>query len=97
MGPTFRNEMCARGILPILINRPVSKASRLMMPVFLVVAAKDTIAPVGAVERVGRKVAGPVQIERFDVGHFDIYDGEPFDTSVAAQVEFVRSLSILRR
>ncbi|MBC7630615.1 alpha/beta fold hydrolase [Aeromicrobium sp.] len=97
MGPTFRNEMCARGILPILINRPVSSAGRLHMPVFLVVAAKDTIAPVGAVERVGRKVAGSVQIERFDVGHFDIYDGEPFDTSVAAQVEFIRSLSISRR
>ncbi|MEJ7634381.1 alpha/beta hydrolase [Aeromicrobium sp.] len=93
MGPTFRNEMQARGILPILINRPVTRAGRLHMPVFLVVAAKDTIAPVKAVERVGRRVAGPVHVERFDVAHFDIYDGAPFDTSVAGQVEFVRSLA----
>lgn len=93
MGPTFRNEMQARGILPILINRPVTKADRLRMPVFLVVAAKDTIAPVKAVERVGRRVAGPVHVERFDVAHFDIYDGEPFNASVAGQVAFVRSLA----
>lgn len=92
MGPTFRNEMRARGILRIMVNRPVTKAKRLRMPVFLVVAAKDTIAPVGAVERVGRKVSGPVHVERLDVAHFDIYDGEPFEKSVAGQVEFVRSL-----
>lgn len=92
MGPTFRNEMCARGILPILINRPVARARSLRMPVFLVVAAKDTIAPVGAVEKVARRVAGRVQVERFDVGHFDIYDGEPFEKSVTGQVAFVRSL-----
>lgn len=90
MGPTFRNEMRARGILPILLNRPVSSARRLRMPVQLVVAAHDTIAPVGAVERVAEKVSGPVEVLRFDVGHFDIYDGEPFVNSVAAQVEFVR-------
>lgn len=92
MGPTFRNEMRARGILPIMLNRPVTSASKLTMPVFLVVAAQDTIAPVGAVEKVALKVRGQVQVERFDVGHFEIYQGEPFDKSSAAQVEFLRSL-----
>lgn len=94
MGPTFRNEMRARGILRILINRPVTRAKRLRMPVFLVVASHDTIAPVSAVEKVGRTVSGPVQVERLDVAHFDIYDGAPFDTSVAGQVEFVRGLPV---
>ena len=42
----------ARGILPILVNRPVASASRLTMPLMLVVAAADTIAPPSAVERV---------------------------------------------
>lgn len=92
MGPTFRNEMRARGILRILINRPVAVAARLRMPVFLAIAAKDTIAPVSAVEKVARKIAGPVHVERFDVGHFDIYTGEVFEKSVAAQVEFLNSL-----
>lgn len=92
MGPTFRNEMRARGILRILVNRPVAVASKLRMPVFLVVAAKDTIAPVSAVEKVAQKVSGPVQVERFDVGHFDIYVGEVFEKSAAAQVEFLNAL-----
>lgn len=92
MGPTFRNEMQARGILRILINRPVTVARKLQMPVFLVVAAKDTIAPVSAVEKVAQNVSGPVQVERFDVGHFDIYVGEVFEKSVAAQVEFLATL-----
>jgi pimeloyl-ACP methyl ester carboxylesterase len=92
MGPTFRNEMRARGILPIMVNRPVAAARKLRMPVLLVVAAHDTIAPVGAVEAVASKVRGRVQVERFDVGHFDIYGGEVFEKSSAAQVEFLRSL-----
>ncbi|MGA8988216.1 alpha/beta hydrolase [Aeromicrobium sp.] len=96
MGPTFRNEMQARGILTILANRPVTLAKRLHMPVFLVVASRDTIAPVGAVERVGRRVRGLVHVERFDVGHFEIYDGQTFATSVAAQVQFLRSLAPVR-
>ncbi len=96
MGPTFVNEMRARGIIRIMVNRPVTEAKRLRMPVFLVVAEKDTIAPVGAVERVGRKVRGPVHVERLDVAHFDIYDGEPFEKSVAGQVEFIRSLAAPR-
>ena len=92
MGPTFVNEMRARGIMRIMLNRPVRRAKRLRMPVFLVVAEQDTIAPVGAVERVGRTVSGPATVERLDVAHFDIYDGEPFEVSVARQVEFLRTV-----
>ena len=92
MGPTFRNEMRARGILPIMVNRPVTSAKKLKMPVMLVVAAHDSIAPVQAVEKVAKQVRGRVQVERFDVGHFDIYTGDVFETSSQAQVEFIRTL-----
>lgn len=92
MGPTFENEMLARGILPILVNRPVAAASKLEMPVLLVVAEQDTIAPPPAVRRVAEKVRGPVTVEAMDVGHFDIYAGEPFEKSVAAQVAFLHTV-----
>ncbi|WP_148612785.1 alpha/beta hydrolase [Nocardioides rubriscoriae] len=92
MGPTFVNEMRAWGILPILVNRPVTSASELAMPLMLVVAAADTIAPPSAVERVARKAAGRVEVRRFDVGHFEIYRGEVFEKSVAAQVAFLDSV-----
>jgi len=92
MGPTFENRMLARGILPILVNRPVTSASRLAMPMMLVVAASDTIAPPSAVERVAAKARGRVEVERFDVGHFEIYRGEVFERSVRAQVAFLDSV-----
>ncbi|MEJ7794642.1 MAG: alpha/beta fold hydrolase [Nocardioides sp.] len=90
MGPTFRNEMCARGILRIATNRPVRWAGRVRCPVFLVVAEKDNIAPVESVNEVARRLGDRAQVLRFPTGHFDIYVDEVFKTSVAAQVEFLR-------
>lgn len=92
MGPSFRNEMRARDILPILVNRPVHSARKVKMPLLLVIAERDTIAPVSAVRAVARKARGRVRVESFDVGHFDIYAGETFEKSTAAQVDFLRSL-----
>lgn len=92
MGPTFENRMLARGILPILLNRPVRSASSLRMPVLLVLAEKDSIAPPAAVREVARRVRGQVQVESMDVGHFEIYAGEPFEKSVSAQVAFLDSV-----
>ncbi|MGH3458689.1 alpha/beta hydrolase, partial [Aeromicrobium sp.] len=92
VGPTFRNEMAARGILSIVLNRPVTSARQLRMPVLLVVASHDSIAPPAAVEKVAKRVRGRLRVERFDVGHFDLYLGDPFEESLTAQVEFVRSI-----
>lgn len=55
-------------------------------------AAGDTIAPPSAAERVARRARGRVEVERFDVGHFDICVGEVFEKSVAAQVAFLDSV-----
>ncbi|WP_375484507.1 alpha/beta hydrolase [uncultured Jatrophihabitans sp.] len=88
-GPTFRNEMCARGVLRIAANRPVTAAADVSCPLLLVVAERDNIAPVSAVRKVAEK-APRAETIAFPVGHFDIYTGEPFEKSVAAQVEFLR-------
>lgn len=92
-GPTFRNELRARGFLPILVNRPVTLASRLRMPLFLAIASRDNVAPPAAVEKVARRAKGPVRVERLDTGHFDIYRGEWFEQCVAAQVEFLAGVA----
>ena len=89
VGPAFVNEMPARSILSIPLNRPVRLAPRVTVPMLLVVASADSVAPPSAVERVARTAGGPVRAERFDVGHFEIYLGETFARSVAAQVEFL--------
>ncbi|MGI8761901.1 MAG: alpha/beta hydrolase [Jatrophihabitantaceae bacterium] len=90
MGPTFRNEMCARGLLRIALNRPVTLAAKLRCPILLVVAERDNIAPVAAVHEVARRAGALAQVESFECGHFDIYVGAVLEKSVSAQVEFLR-------
>ncbi len=89
MGPTFRNEMCARGILRIAANRPVRAAGRVSCPTLLVIAEQDNIAPVSAVRKAAARIPRSETLS-LPVGHFDIYVGEAFETSVRTQVEFLR-------
>ncbi len=91
-GPSFINELAARGVLLYPLNRAVTRAKRLRMPVHLVIANHDSIAPPSAMEKVAKRARGPVWVERLDVGHFDIYVGDPFERVVEAQTEFLRSL-----
>jgi len=89
MGPTFRNEMCARGILGIALNRPVTFAAKLRCPLLLVMATEDNVAPPSAVRTVGEKAGGETEVLELECGHFAIYTGIMFDKSVAAQVDFL--------
>ncbi|MEO8889380.1 MAG: alpha/beta hydrolase [Jatrophihabitantaceae bacterium] len=90
MGPTFRNEMCARGILKIALNRPVTFAAKLTCPILLVVAERDNIAPAASVHEVARRAGALAEVQSFECSHFDIYVGEVFEKSAAAQVDFLR-------
>ena len=92
VGPSFRNEILARGILRIPLNRPVRAAGRLTQPVLFVVATRDQVAPVPAVRRAVERAGPRARVLELDVGHFEIYRGEPFERSVAEQVAFLRSL-----
>ena len=76
-GPSWVNALSARTALTMPMNRPVARAKRLRMPVLLVVATHDAIAPPPAMERVAKRVRGRVEVLRLDVGHFDIYVERP--------------------
>jgi poly(3-hydroxyalkanoate) synthetase len=82
--------MCARGALLIPLNRPVTAASKLRAPIFLVVAADDNIAPPAAVRAVAAKAGAGAEILELPSGHFDIYSGEMHERSAAAQVAFLQ-------
>ncbi|HEY2223585.1 hypothetical protein [Actinomycetospora sp.] len=92
IGPTFVNDMPARGILTIPLNRPVTAAPRVRCPMLLVVAADDAIAPPSAVRKVAATAGGRVETVELDCGHFDIYVGEPFATSLERQIAFLRTV-----
>lgn len=92
MGPTFRNEMCARGILRIAANRPVRHAAGVSCPTLLVIAESDNIAPVASVHEVARRLGDRAETVSFDCGHFDIYVDEVFEPNVSAQVTFLEKV-----
>lgn len=96
MGPTFRNEMCARGALIIPLNRPVTAAAKVRCPMLLVLAEDDNICPPKSVRQVAIK-APHAELLALPSGHFDIYTGAMFARSVAAQVDFLtRTLAVSR-
>lgn len=90
-GPTFRNEICARGILRIALNRPVLAASKIGCPALFIVAEQDNVAPPSAVHEAARRAGPHAEVESYDCGHFEIYVGEVFEKSSARQVEFLRT------
>ena len=63
-------------------------ARKVRCPILVVIAERDTIAPPAAVRTVAREAPQAESIS-FDCGHFDIYTGEVFEKSVAAQVDFL--------
>jgi pimeloyl-ACP methyl ester carboxylesterase len=91
-GPTLVNAMGARAAFTMPLNRPVTKARRLRMPILLVMASQDEIAPPAAMERVAKRARGRVEVLRMDVGHFDLYVGDTLEESVKVQADFIRSL-----
>jgi uncharacterized protein len=97
IGPTYRNEMPARGVPAIVLNRPVTVAGKLPCPLLLILAEQDNIAPTSAVRAVA-KAAPDVELVELNCGHFDLYVGTNFERSVAAQVDFLnRRLSVQAR
>ncbi len=88
MGPSFRNEMRARGILRIAANRPVSVARKVSCPTYLVIAEADNIAPVKSVHEVAERIPR-AEVLSFPCGHFDVYVGDIFERSSAEQVAFL--------
>lgn len=87
-GSTFRNEVAARVALSIATGRPGARARRLACPALFVVCERDTVAPAKATLRhVARAPRG--EVVRRDTGHFDIYVGEEFETTVRDELAFL--------
>ena len=89
-GPSFRNEMRARGVLRIPRNRPVAAAPRLRAPILVVVAARDAIAPPASVRAVAARAGAGSEVLELECGHFDLYSGDAYERSVTTQVDFLQ-------
>ena len=85
------NEVAARIGLVLPMFRPVTQAAKVTCPALVLICETDTVAPASAAEKAAAMMAKPT-VKRYPIGHFDIYQGEARDISVADQLEFLQGL-----
>lgn len=88
--PTGLNEACARITLTLGGYRPGMDIRRVNCPVLLQVCTEDTIVTPAPAEAAARRSSKTVTLERYPARHFDLYEGEPFEHAVGAQIAFLR-------
>lgn len=87
-GEDWDNRCAARIILTIMLYRPLSRAGNVDAPVFVTEAEHDRLLPASLTDRLVQTV-DDVERVRYPIGHFDAYRGEPFETIVAREGEFL--------
>lgn len=81
------NRCAARILVTVGMYRPVSVASKVDCPVFVVKAENDLVVPPNSVEKyIDRLDAEAIRLE---CGHFDPYLGETFEEVVEAEADFL--------
>lgn len=79
----------ARIALHVPVNSPGRAAKDVRCPILFAVCEKDSVAPAGPTLKYAAQ-APRGEIKRYPVGHFEIYQGEPFEVAVADYVEFLQ-------
>lgn len=82
------NRCPARIAHTIMAYRPVTRAGDVDAPVFVARAMEDTIISARSVDRLVRELDDVERI-RYPIGHLDAYGGEPFETLVDREIEFL--------
>lgn len=73
------NAIPARFILQIPFLRPGAYAASIKSPIFFAICGKDSVAPPGPTLKYAKQASNATIRYYDDLGHFDIYLGEPFD------------------
>lgn len=88
-GSEFDDHVDARIGLHVPINFPGRAAAHVPVPILFAICDKDTVAPAKQTLNYAQ-LAPKGEIKHYPVGHFDIYQGEAFETAVADYVEFLQ-------
>ena len=83
-----RNEVAARLFFSLPLYRPLRYAKAVRCPALIIACAEDSVASPQAATAAAARMGGPVRHFELPIGHFDIYLGEWFEASSAAQVAF---------
>lgn len=86
----FVNEACARIAIRMDKYRPVKQLGKVHCPVLLQVGDDDMAVPAKVVNKAERLLGQHGQVIRYPIDHFDIYQGDNFETAVNDQVRFFK-------
>lgn len=87
---THLAEVPARLVLRMPLLRPGTYAAKVKCPIFFAVCGKDTVAPAAPTIAFAKKAPKGVVKVYDQVGHFDIYLGEPFEEAMKGYEEFLK-------
>jgi len=87
--PGFRNEVTARTTLKLPLFRPIKDAPNVKCPALLLICTKDSVAPASVAEKAATLMPRST-VQRYPIGHFDVYFGAYFERSVSDQVAFLK-------
>jgi len=85
------NKVAARISTMLMTFRPVSEAHKVNCPALILICEKDTVAPVAAAEKAAKKMK-QAEVRRYEMGHFDIYQGEDREKTITDQLAFLKKV-----
>jgi dienelactone hydrolase len=88
-GFEWRNEVPARIGLRIAAYSPGKRAAAIRCPLLVQVGRNDVVTPPAPAIAASKRAPHGELIE-YDLGHFDVYVGEPFERVVTDQLEFFK-------
>jgi pimeloyl-ACP methyl ester carboxylesterase len=91
-GYEHRKAIPARFALQIPFMRPGAYVKSIKAPIFFAICARDSVAPAGPTLAYAKQAVNPkTKIQWYeDMGHFDIYLGEPFQRATKDYIEFLQ-------
>ncbi len=92
VGPTWRNEVCARAALEVSYNRPITFANRVTCPLLMQVGSNDQIAPPAAARKTAGLAQGPTKLLEYPIDHFDFYRESWLETLINDQINYLKKI-----
>ena len=86
--PEAPNKVAARIATRLALFRPVREAAKVRCPALLLLCEQDTVAPLAAAEKAAARMP-LAEVQRYPVGHFDVYLGEARARSLRDQLDFL--------
>jgi uncharacterized protein len=88
-GPGFINEMCARVMVTPHGKTASDVIDRVRCPALIQICEQDALVSLPGSLGMAQRMGALAEVKRYPIGHFDVYQGEHFERSVADQLEFL--------